>query len=257
MAKQSQRKDFYMSRVWILGDSFAETVPEKDYLWTIQLGQLMKKDVSVISANGAAGEWLMFKWNQLVVDDIKFDDFLVIIVPFWDRVCIWPEKPQLSKPLTLIDPRNSNDPLWSDISYEERKAFRDYFLYLENQNLIELRTKSWLNWVNNSAEKLEIKPLIINVDNKKLVDDFSLRHCAVANGFLETVCENEFTSIEIWRRLTEKALFCDFRIGHISESNHKILAEKIFRYFSHGVIPDLTSGFEANFIDDDYIRRLT
>lgn len=247
-------------KIIILGDSFAELRPDKDYLWQYLLANTFAKDLVNIAKNGASSEWMMLKIAEYLEPNLESSDFLVVIVPFWERVCIWPDHPDLNAlfPLESADKdwvtNLDNLPLFISeklkcYSLEERQAFQQYFQYLKNDELLMTKTAAMLNWINNISYKLNTKPLII--DSHRFVENYSinLSNCSVANGSLFPICEKEFISAKVFEQYTNSGPFNDFRTGHLSECNHKILAEKISTYFLHNEIPDLTMGFHEKIID--------
>ena len=246
-------------KIIVLGDSFAEINPNIDYLWQNILSKKLELDLVNIAQNGASSEWMMLKIAEYIEHNLEPDDLLILILPYWERVCIWPDHPDLNSifPIESVkkDWVESIDDLpeilsekLKHYSVEERRAFQYYFHYLKNEDLILTRTLALLNWFNNLSCKLKNKPLIF--DSHKFVENFhaNLHHCSVANGSLFEICENEFQSKELFEEYTNKGPFNDFRIGHMSPCNHEVLANKILDYFSNNDIPDLTSGFHEKIV---------
>lgn len=252
-------------KIIILGDSFAEIRPDLDYLWQHQLTKIFKTDLINIAHNGASSEWMMLKIAEYLEPNLEPDDLLVVIVPFWERVCFWPEHPDLNAlfPLESIHSDWATEPnelpplISKKLSYytlEQRLAFEAYFKHLKNNDLILIKTAAMLNWINNISSRLNTKPLIM--DSHKFVENYpiNLNKCTVAKGSLFPICEKEFSSKKVFKEYTNSGPFNDFRTGHFSECNHNVLADKISNYFVKNETPDLTTGFYEKIIDGDIVK---
>lgn len=241
-----------MSRLWVLGDSFAEIRPGFDYAWQEKVSYNLGVELINVARNGASSEWLSLHFANNVLKDIKHDDILILLVPLWSRVCIWPERPEFSGLLCmdLIGKDPLVDKGWAPYSKEEREAFKSYFMYLERKELTELKTLSLLNWVNNFADCFKVKPLIIETRSQNMIDySVNLNKCSLAQGNLLDVSVNEFLNYETWNNQTKKGLFHDLRLSHLSKENHLVLAEKITKYFTTGHTVDLQTEFKSAFLD--------
>lgn len=254
-----------MSKIIVLGDSFAELRPDQDYLWQKQLTKKFKKDLVNIAHNGASSEWMMLKISEYLEANLEQDDFLIVIVPFWERVCIWPEHPDFNAnfPLeaTHSDWTNCVDELPPFISermkthsLEERKAFESYFKYLKNDQLVLTKTAAMLNWVNNISYNLDKKPLIL--DSHRFIEHYpvNLNNCTVAKGNLFSICAKEFESEKAFKEYTNSGPFNDFRTGHFSECNHSVMTDKIYDYFTNGITPDLSKDFFEKIIQKETVK---
>jgi hypothetical protein len=234
----------------ILGDSFAFFDHTCDYIWQRSVASELKRDLVNVAANGASANWLISKL-MLIEDDISADDLLILVVPYWERVCIWPNSPDLTS-LISVDQIGKNqraDQKWKPYSDKERAAFESYFLYLKNDEFTRSLYAALLHWVNSIGSRLKQKPLII-FGFESNYTTLHLTNCDVAQGCLFDVGINEFKSIDTWNKLIEDSPFTDPRIGHLSKINHEILAEKLKKYYLQGNILDLSNEFQKFFIED-------
>jgi len=233
----------------ILGDSFAYFDHTCDYIWQRSVASELKRDLVNIAANGASANWLISKL-MLIDNDISTDDLLILIVPYWERVCIWPQSPDLTSLASLdsLGKHELSNAKWKPYTKKQQQAFESYFLYLKNDEFTLGVYAALLHWINSIGSKLKQKPLII-FGFESNYSTQQLNNCDIAHGCLFDVGIDEFKSIDIWNTLIENTPFLDTRIGHLSECNHKILAEKLIEYYTKGTVPDLTTGFQQFFIE--------
>jgi hypothetical protein len=234
----------------VLGDSFAYFDHDCDYLWQRSVAFQLKRDLINVAANGASANWLISKLMQ-IENDISPDDLIILVVPYWERVCIWPNSPDLTSLISFdqIGKNERADQKWKSYSTREKAAFESYFLYLKNNDFVISQYAALLHWINSIGSRLRENPLIIFGFESKY-STLYLNNCNIAQGCLFEVGINEFKSIKTWDKLIENAPFTDPRIGHLSKVNHEILAEKLKKYYLQGIIPDLSSGFQKFFIED-------
>ena len=72
---------------------------------------------------------------------------------------------------------------------------------------------------------------------------------AGVGGRLNDICMGEFTSQDVADKYYATGE-TDFRINHMSEKNHLILADKIYEFFENDQALDLKTGFETGLITD-------
>lgn len=70
-------------------------------------------------------------------------------------------------------------------------------------------------------------------------------------GTLSDASSNEFENEETMGLFYTKTL--DSRYNHLTERNHKILADKVIKYFTADEMVDLTTGFESSIYNKDNI----
>jgi hypothetical protein len=244
-----------MGRLIVLGDSFAEMSLEFPHdPWQLTVSKHFKKELINIAANGASCEWLTFQWSK-ISQELNRDDIVIVLIPFWYRVCVWPNKPNFTH-LSAMDQLGKDrvvDQQWSDISQQEREAFKNYFLHLMSDELTELKMFNLLNYVNNYAHYLDNKPLIINT-REQVYPKSILYNCDVALGDLMKVSTSEFESKTIWDEMTKHGLFKDPRCSHLTKENHLILANKIIEYILQGKLPNLTTDFKHGFLNKNMLE---
>jgi hypothetical protein len=236
-------------KIIILGDSFGFVDPKHEYLWQLSVASTLKRDLVSIAENGASSNWLLSK-VLYVESEINEDDLVILIVPYWERMCIWPQSPDLTS-LACLDSLGKHElsnAKWEPYTKQERQAFESYFLYLKNDEFIRSIYVALMHWINSIGSRLKHKPLILFGFESEYSTTL-LNNCNVASGCLFDIAIKEFKSIDIWNQIIENTPFVDPRINHLSERNHTILAEKLIEYYTHGTVPDLTHGFYQFFIE--------
>jgi hypothetical protein len=233
----------------ILGDSFGFVDLKCEYLWQLSVASELKRDLVSIAANGAACNWLISKLLY-AESGINDDDLVVLIVPYWERICIWPQSPDLTS-LACLDSLGKHElsnAKWKPHTKTEQQAFESYFLHLKNDNFILSLYAALMHWINSIGSRLKQKPLIL-FGFESEYSTVHLNNCDIATGSLFDVCIKEFKSIDTWYDIIENTPFVDLRICHLSECNHRILAQKLIEYYTSGTVPDLTQGFQQFFIE--------
>lgn len=244
-------------KIFVFGDSFAEINENDDFFWQLSASQDLERDLINVATNGAASNWIISKLQEIETY-IEEDDYLILIIPYWERICIFTEHPDLT---SLISFNNLSAPhvkeKWKNYNQQQIEAFKSYFMYLKDDSLTKSVSSSLVHWINSIGSRLKTKPLIIDSHNSLTVDKTLLNNCSVANGNLFDVCVGEFKDIRTWEKLISAAPFVDFRTGHMTKINHEIMSKKIIDYFKHDTLPDLEKGFYSNFIDDIKIESIS
>jgi hypothetical protein len=224
------------NNLWVLGDSFAE-LGKTHESWQIDLAKKLELNLINISINGCGIDWLMLKWDE-ICDKISSDDYLVVLIPFPDRVCFFPERPSLSG-LASLD-RHIADGLNSN----QATAVKDYFMWLHNPIFNNVRITAWTNWVDHVATKLKNKPIILHTTNYTPYNKLS--NCEVATGDLFSASQNEFKNYEEWNLLTSNGSWIDPRVGHFTEQNHQVLANKLLDFWKNSIHVNLENGWYSS-----------
>jgi len=242
-------------RLIVIGDSFA-ALSELEYLWQLHVAKALKRDLINVATNGAAPNWLILKLAE-IQSDIRKDDLIVFVNPYWERHCVLPDSPDLTSSISFTGESEIIKSKWEPYDKNTQNAFRSYFTYLDNDDLKLANSIALVNFINSIGSKLTTNPLILRANCAPALDDAHLyNNCSVADGDLFDICVGEFKNIDTWLKLIKNPPFVDFRTGHLSEPNHKILAEKIVNYFISNKPVDLGEGFVLGFIDDIKLEKL-
>lgn len=228
-----------MSTLWIFGDSFAsarnKNFPDgpPDYIWSLQLAKKLNCDELKIEAlPGVSNEWI---FKQIKINEFKIQrsDKVVVITTASDRIWLIKDQPSLAN----IHMTN----LKKLITRPQYKAIESYLIEFGDMHkeLSMQRYEQFLLWLNNLPYMKCILPGF----------DATPYH-NIVNGSPDTLCsvdEAEWTSAESkYEHLRKPGVLDDFRINHLSEPNHNVLAEKIYQHFITGKPVDLSTGFTTN-----------
>lgn len=236
-----------MSKLFVFGDSFAGLSEEQyNWSWQIDLAKRLKLDLYNISHNGASAEWLTLKIIEFY-DKIEKDDIVIALLPFWNRVCIWPEDPDF----THVYQYREDDERWMKKTDSEIQAYKDYFYFLYNKDLTMAKMYSYCAWIDKLSYRLTNKPLIMFTREFQEFKNLPIENCVQAKGNLFAKSILEFENEKIWNDLTKDGGFTDFRLSHLSKPNHKILADKIYNYYSNNDVVDLNKGFNTGFLNQE------
>jgi hypothetical protein len=178
---------------------------------------------------------------------------VLTFIPYWDRQCVFPDNPDFTH-ICALDQYGKDKVItdkWNRYTKDQRNAFRDYFMYLQNENLVKLKTSSLYAWVNNIHAKTKTYPLVINTRQQTVVTPTG--YYKEALGALFDVSVNEWLSYDTWQELIKHGLYDDPRISHLTPKNHSVLADKLIKYFETGETVDLTKDFHQHFLDKDYV----
>lgn len=228
-----------MSTLWIFGDSFASAINKNfpdgppDYLWSMQLAEKLKcTQLKIEALPGVSNEWI-FKQIKVNQSQIQQSDKVVIITTACDRIWLIKDKPSLAN----IHMTN----LKKLITRPQYKAVESYLVEFGDMHreLSMQRYEQFLLWLNTLPYTKCILPGF----------DATPYH-SVVNGNPDTLCtvdEAEWTSTKSkYEYLRKPGVHDDFRINHLSESNHNVLSEKIYQHFITGKPVDLSTGFTTN-----------
>jgi hypothetical protein len=237
-------------KLWIFGDSFAELKNNLNiWEWQIQVSNHLKCDLFNVAHNGASSEWIILQLSEYQ-KKISKEDIVIVLVPYWDRQCIFPEDPDFTHLVTIDQYKKDKEitKRWNKYTSEQRDAFRKYFLYLHNDKLTKLKTLSLYKWINSL--NLNTVPIVLNTRDQDCVLDGNYTQ---AKGCLMDVSMSEWIDTETWYTLSKHSLFDDPRISHLSKKNHDVLAKKIINWIDRNEDIVLTNGFHSNFLNENLI----
>lgn len=223
--------------LWIFGDSFSvpsavwNTHPDFDNWIDIVASRLGVEGYNYSAEWGVSNDWI---FAQLIdkLNDIPSGDYVIVQTTQKHRQWFFEDQPDLSNYYVMNFEKQ--------VSEAKANAVKEYITHLQNDNLDHIRYIQFC---------LALERLCSIFDNLKILilpGFWSLNGCV---GNLVTVSDNEFTS-KTHHEFYEKNNGKDPRVNHLSENNHKILANKILDFFQTGSTVDLTQGFEENIYKD-------
>ena len=238
-----------MSTLWVFGDSYTQhSESNQEVCWTYQLAKkLGVKTYHNRSQYGVSNEYICSGFEE-VGEKIKPTDFVVLIVTWKGRQWFFEELPEISN-LNMM----SNGVIDKNYGKQYTKAVKQFEKYLDRDYLVNIR----LNWYYGYLNFIEThfpNILIIPGFDNGMHSDYNFQ----VEGNLYSIGYNEFETPSIGEKIfTKKWGSLDRRVGHMSNENHKILAEKAYNTFTHNHPLDLNNGYEKGFINlknyEDYV----
>ena len=248
--------------LYVFGDSFAST--EVNPRWKInfvkQWSMILSKKLGVELENygvgGSSLEYTYYKFNQISAN-LKEDDVVVIVLTDLLRKWIFKDRPVTSS-LRAVETHADVDPT-------SIKHAQWYFATALNLEVEEVHLQNFLYAVHATTSHLKVKPLFIcafdtvsrgrwgidlNSFNQLPVNNFALGSLWEVSSY-EINHPNNDDGIAVKTNLKK-----EFRMNHMSEVQHDILADKIINYILHGTTVDLTTGFVRNIYEkQDLIKQ--
>jgi len=236
-----------MNKLWIFGDSYghldqAAYDQSKDWHWIPVLAKQLVTDEKFITIShfGAPNEWIYYQVRQHL-DHISSDDYVVVISTQFDRRWFFPENIGASN-LTVIN--DHTDKLTND----QKNAARQYLSHLTNPLLGPLMFEMFCYSLHYLTVKKNLNLLIIPGFEE---NGFPISGKYNVTGSLFDICKNEVKgkTQRNWHDFIAKThQGMDPRIGHLSQDNHLILAEKIKNTFLNNDVLDLTTNFKEEIL---------
>lgn len=224
--------------IYFFGDSFSvgnEFLPDSHWkypTWSRLLSMKLNQTTACYSAMfGVSNEWI---YNEFITQTEKFKpgDYVIIQPTASHRKWLFEDRPHLSNIFY------SNVSEAGDLTKDEKKALNGYMKYLHFDKIDSVHYTMLINAFYSSVW------MIKNV-NFCILPGW---HGALGiNGCLNNVCSGEFENQNAEDTFYKK-YGIDPRPNHMSKNNHKILADKIYNFFTKGEPIDLTTGFEQKII---------
>lgn len=188
---------------------------------------------------GCANEYIYHKL-RLRMGEFKEGDCVIVSLTAPDRRWLVERCPHLANwSHCIFDPNAPNS-----VTKSENKAIQEYAKYLYSKTASDAMYDAIFWAIVHLAKTIE--PLGVRV---LLLSGFE--EVPGVLGTLNQVSSNEFSSNDVLTKFYKKTN--DARWNHLTEVNHKILAEKVCNFFNKGELVDLTTGFETNIYTENNI----
>jgi hypothetical protein len=241
--------------LYVFGDSFASieidpaiSIEIKEQLvakaWSSVLSKKLGVELKNFGISGSSLEYTYYKFYQ-VRADLKEDDVVVIVLTDLFRKWIIKDRPVTSS-LAAFETHNYIHP-------KLKKYAQWYFANVLRAEIEETHLHNFLYAVYATTAHLKVKPLFICAFDKisrgewtvdvDTVDSIHVNN--FAKGSLWEVSSHEITHQDIAIAVNTN-LKKEFRLNHLSDDQHPILADKILNYIHNGTTVDLTVGFVKN-----------
>lgn len=234
------------NRLWILGDSFASDdcpveLPGLNDQWHRVLASVLGTETVNLAVSGTSLDFTYWTWDR-AQSKIKPGDTVIVSITEPSRRWLIRDRPSFSTAARVFGGEYAGM-----ISSELIQAMHAYFRYLYHPGAEKAHLQNWLCSLDRWAQSgSKILLLAAFPESEKLLRQLHGRfpNISFAVGDLVSVSLGECHS-----SMRSSILENEFRINHLSFSNHAILANKIKAWYLHNEVVDLTSGFEKNFID--------
>jgi len=220
-----------MSNLWFFGDSYSIEVPHEgheywdyDNNWMSYIAQDLPIEQTFISSQYG------------VSNDFIFKSFIEHTSQYQSNDCVIVQLTGKSRKWFF-----ENEPHWSNIfnSFgfppDQQNAIEYYQRYLHNDQLDNIQYTAYVYAITCVIQaRPDVKFLILP----------GFDAVPNVNGTLTTdVCNKELKDPS---KFYEKYNGQDPRLNHMSQENHRILADKLVDYFTNGTLLDLTTDFIGN-----------
>lgn len=201
--------------------------------WTSILSEKLTGNVEHVNESvvGCANEFI-FHRLMTRMSEFKQGDHVVVSTTSVNRRWLLEHRPDVA-----LHRATSNIDVEPGITKEERAAILQYTKYLHSDIAAE-SIHDAIFWATvhtaQSVENLGVKFLIIP----------GFKNMPGVNGNLFDLSNSEFDNPETFDKFHKRAP--DLRWNHLTEVNHKILASKVFDFFTGNKMIDLTAGFQKN-----------
>jgi hypothetical protein len=230
-----------MKKLWVFGDSYAAPFDKSIHgpstaHWAEILREKLECSYLELKAHcGAPNEWIYFQFKESL-PLISPDDFVVVVTTQISRRWFF---------LNNVGSSNFNisSISTSKLSNEEKISLKYYATYLNNDHMSASIFDSVCNSIHYLSEKHNLNTILLPGFEEK---GFPLSGKYTVSGSLFDVGINEIVgkSHKAWFDfIKNKNNGIDPRVGHLSEPNHYILSEKLYKTFINHTVLELNAGF--------------
>ena len=164
-------------------------------------------------------------------NEMQVGDQVIVQLSSYDRQWFIEDKPHLSNfESTVVSSR-------TEIPKQTQKAIDMFYKNLYFEERYKIIYQAFVSAMFSSSVILERKGV-------KLLIIPGFHDISGIVGTLGNISSNEFENEETMGLFYTKT--ADSRYNHLTERNHKTLADKVVKYFTAGEMIDLTTGFETS-----------
>jgi len=222
------------NKLWIFGDSFS-AMPKGEFnfpLWhELVASGLGFTGYENRAETGVSNDWIFHEYTTYL-NEMEPGDYVII------------QPTQKYRQWFFEDPTLSNyylKDLDQHVSKEQFNAVKQYITHLQRDIIDELRYAQFILSLERLSEMAKHVRILV------LPGFFGV---AGVQGSLISICDGEFDNEDHVVRWIKAHDGKDPRPNHMSETNHKVLADKILNFFSTGQPIDLNNGFQKAIINE-------
>ena len=224
--------------LWIYGDSFAVDW-KVDWCWQRQLAGYLRIDRVVNQAcAGSSNEWSAMQFRD---DKQQPGDIVIFFTTEQSRQWFFKDRPHLSNLASITDTQDAK--ALEKAEPEKYKAIMDYWLYLQRDDVDQLRMEHMIDSIRVKQIENELHLLLIpSFDSNMMWTDL----IPVIGNMTFSICDREFVNEQEMLLWYNQSI--DTRANHMTLANHSIFAEKIVQSISNKKELNLDTGFEKGFL---------
>ena len=231
-----------MSNLWVFGDSYTRhSKTNQENFWTFKLAKMLGvKTYHNWSQYGISNEYIC---NGFIEHspNISSEDYIIFIITSKSRHWFFEERPEISN-LNMVQ---GDSIIKKEYGSSSVKAVHYFEKYLDSERLANIKLNWYYGYLNFVESHFPNTLIIPGFDN-----DFHRAFNFQVNGNLYPIGASEFETPKIGETIFKKKWgSLDRRVGHMTNINHEILAEKVYQTFITKAPLDLYNGFEKEFIN--------
>jgi hypothetical protein len=230
-----------MSNLWVFGDSFTKhSQSNQEDFWTFKLAKMLGvQTYHNWSQYGVSNEYICDGFIEHS-DNIQQDDYLIFIITWKSRHWFFEDRPEVSN-FNMM----SNGVIYKEYGKQSENAVKTFEKYLDSERLANIKLNWYYGYLNFVETHFPNTLIIPGFDN-----DFHRAFNFQVDGNLYPIGANEFETPKIGKEIFEKKWgSLDRRVGHMANTNHEILADKVYQTFTNKIPLDLHNGFKKEFIN--------
>jgi hypothetical protein len=218
-----------MKKLWIFGDSYAADYGVEESWFNI-LGDMLGCEVVNRGLPGVDNTWIINQFQENM-NDMNVDDYVITMLTDPQRFWLFENVPNLSN--------------WYSIDKDFWKLAQEAVTKDESEAAKKFTRYLWNEKIAVTIYKMSLYYAMSHPNSRVLQNFFEIDG---VKGSMIDISRNEHTGNTIEEKYAN-AQKVDDRPNHMSLSNHKIFAEKVYKWFTvPGTELDLTTGFEENFL---------
>ena len=241
--------------VWVFGSSYAKNYGFKDQ-WINLVAQNFKTGLISYGLDGCSLDYSYQKFNN---NRDRIQDNDIIIFPLTTHIKRWFFKYKPEQNLVfdeIIDVKNFKFTTVTD-NDKESEALTAYYTNLNNQSVYETYTINFFYNLQQLTKKKNLHSIILTscYDTEEWIKD-KKNEFPLLNFSLNKLLDVSLLEYSKQYFIDMDVGIHDFRVNHLTRSNHIVLANKIIDNIENKKPIDLTTGFHKHLINKDCTKDI-
>lgn len=243
------------NRIWVFGDSFAKDRETSSYTHEPYPNLLAKKlNTSVVNfgKGGTSFDWVVYHYHD-VMDLIQKGDVVIVVLTSTNRRWIFESTP------SSIGSHSLEKTLKKTFNEEEIQVVKK-ILSNPFSELVEKNIELFVELLSYHQKEKEFTAVVLPAFKDSQKCNINHSNVIKTKGFLhqisidEVLCEEDEDSEHVLMNFFKENI--DPRMNHMTEQNHKILADKLFYSIRNLTDVDLSEGFHKEVINIEQMAQL-